>query len=108
MISVKSGTDFQNFSEIIIEQVPPEELSKLEIDEERIVHHEEVQTGKEYKYLLAKKSLLLTVIRHDVTLDDPVDPEIEAHVQEYDMKLHERMKRVVVHYLSLFSKCLNL
>lgn len=89
---VKSGTDFQNLSEIIVKRVSKEEQTAA-IKGPEIVLHDAIVTGAEYNYPLGD-TLLLTVIKHDITRDVKPDHKIEMVVHEFDHKLQEKMRKV--------------
>lgn len=89
---VKSGTDFQNLSEIIFHRGTLEELKNHKNSQSPVLHGE-VTTGERHVYKL-RDDIMVTVVKHDITKDTPVDEEIAAHVEKFDMKLKESMKRV--------------
>lgn len=90
---IKSGTDFQNLSEIIVKKASPEEVGSIKV-EQTLVRHEEVITGQEYIYPLGT-NLKVTVIKHDITRDTVPDPKIQKVVNDYDHKLQEKMKKTL-------------
>ena len=89
---MKSGTDFQNVSEIVVERLPVEQIEQL-AESPHLIYHEQVETGKPYSYRL-RDDLLITIIKHDVTTDIEPNAEVRKHIEEYDQKLQEKMKTV--------------
>jgi 5'-nucleotidase len=75
-----------------VERVPKDQINQI-IESPHLIYHEQVETGKPYKYHL-RDDLVVTLIKHDVTTDIEPDPEIQKHIQDYDLKLQEKMKTV--------------
>lgn len=92
VLYVKSGTDFQNLSEIIVRKSSPQEdliESDYKVDADKVV------TGQAYHYKL-KQDLAVTVIKHDITREVIPNEVVQKHVESYDEKLAEKMKKVMV------------
>lgn len=91
VLYVKSGTDFQNLSEIVVRKCDPSmriEESPSKIDETQVV------TNQVYTYRL-KDDLLVSVTKHDITKEVEPNPAVLKHVESYDLKLAEKMKKIL-------------
>lgn len=86
---VKSGTDFQNLSEIVLRKSRyHDELA----DCPPIMDDTEVEIGRAYQYQF--KKFEATVIAHNVTKDVVPDQETEAMIEESDLKMKDKMRKV--------------
>lgn len=89
MVILKSGVDFQSFSEILLFKGDKKET---ECGKEEAVVHENVCADKPYTYNL-KGDLSVSITKRDITLKDEEDPEIKAKVDFYNDQLQETMKK---------------
>ncbi len=98
-VYVKSGTDFFNMIEIEVRKMTPEQLNSINFSP-NLIEHEEVLLGVNYHYKLGKENLVVSLRRHDVTKDITPNPAIVSHVSECDLKLKEKMSKILFRCLS--------
>lgn len=91
VLYVKSGTDFQNLSEIVVRK--QKDGQKIEEGPLKMEYFE-VVTEKAYHYNF-KDGLTVTLTKHDITKDVPPNEKVLKHVEKYDVKLQETMKNVL-------------
>jgi hypothetical protein len=90
----KSGTDFQNISEIEVWEYDDDEYENALQHPESEIEHHQIKTGHPYTFRLPNNKVVI-VKKHDVTIADPICPKIEQHVETYNKRLEEQMKKVV-------------
>lgn len=91
---VKSGTDFQNFSEIELWQYSSADYQKVVENSSTEVSHKQVETGHAYIFKMPQNRVVV-IKKHDILKKDISDPQIELHCQNYNAKLEEQMKKVI-------------
>lgn len=87
---MKSGTDFQNLSELLISK-PTKDFSIIQESSTKL-KHDEILANQCYTYKL--KDRIVKVIKHDITKNDEPDAATLAQVERSDDKLKVQMKRV--------------
>lgn len=91
---MKSGTDFQNMSEIEFFEMSPEEYSSTQESAEKILDQSSVRSGIKYTYKMPNNKVV-TVQKHDVTKQDEPDAEIASIVDSYDHILKAKLQRLL-------------
>lgn len=95
---VKSGTNYQNLSEIKVKILDKEGLQKMKMyisHKDTIINDDNVVTDKVYNFLL-KRKYLIQVTKKDITTDIPQNKELLKHVESYYVEFDKTMKKPVL------------
>lgn len=89
---MKSGSDYKNFTEIDLKVIESDEKENISFTNDDL-NDDNVVTGKEYTYNIRDK-FKASIKKRDITRDIVPVASIQKHVDFYDEKMHEAMKRV--------------